>query len=125
MKIRTGFVSNSSASSFCIYGWTSKELEGTIFNEENQDYWPEYKKLVKAVNEIDTELEIIASNTQNNYNVIGIGECGMEVDHGYDGYWEDFKFPEPSMTQGKKLDEIAKKLNLPQPKMYSETWFDG
>jgi len=51
MKIRTGFVSNSSASSFCIYGWTSKELEGTIFNEENQDYWPEYKKLAKAVNE--------------------------------------------------------------------------
>ena len=27
MKLRKGFVSNSSAASFCIYGWTFQKLE--------------------------------------------------------------------------------------------------
>lgn len=44
MKIRTGFVSNSSSSSFCILGVTSSEIENQIdveklFNPNNEESW--------------------------------------------------------------------------------------
>lgn len=44
MKIRTGFVSNSSSSSFCILGVTSSEIENQIdveklFNPNNEENW--------------------------------------------------------------------------------------
>jgi len=46
MKIRTGFVSNSSSSSFCILGVTSGDIAQQIdverlFNKDNEEDWDE------------------------------------------------------------------------------------
>ena len=128
MKIRIGFVSNSSAASFCIYGWTSKELENTRFKDEEFKWYPyECKKFVAEIHKIDPTLKITSSHTPEDYFVIGVGEAGTEIDHNmeYDQDWHDYRCPEPSISKGKRLDEVAKKLDLPQPKLYADTWFDG
>ena len=46
MKIRNGFVSNSSSSSFCILGVTSGDIAQQIdveklFNKDNEEDWDE------------------------------------------------------------------------------------
>jgi hypothetical protein len=43
MKIRTGFVSNSSTSSFCLYGaYVSPKLIKRPENTDEEDWYPEY-----------------------------------------------------------------------------------
>ncbi|MHA1468971.1 MAG: hypothetical protein ACTSSP_00265 [Candidatus Asgardarchaeia archaeon] len=130
MKIRTGFVSNSSVSSFTIYGWTEKDL-----SEHLASLCSSFKNVDVSIDEsfIESLDEIWEGNKwdlNSTYGpdgrmVFGLGTHDSEVDHsGYDYTGENFKFPEPSYKDQKKFDELAKKLKLPQPKMHQATWYD-
>ena len=125
MKIRAGFVSNSSAASFCVYGWTESifathpeliDYERTRFN----DHW----KIKELIDSIPHKAEIMDCNSPNNIFVIGVGCYATKVDHYIDD-WESYECDCPSKKEMDELDRIAKELKLPKPEMYSATWFDG
>ena len=132
MKIRLGYVSNSSASSFTIYGWTETDLSehvgkllpsfaGVSIQIDEDLFCENIEKLWDG-----HERDIITSRDADGYNVIGLGQAGDEIDHCQsltDGRWEDFEFPEPNEEQKKKFDKLAKKMKLPKPKIYKGTFF--
>ena len=112
MKIRNGFVSNSSSSSFCIYGWKCKTYE------EKDELVDRLKQ-----HEDDNDCEITYSNTELGEYVVGVGHTACDMDH-YMEDWEDFKCESPNKEKQKKLKKIGRKLKLSVPKMYSETFYD-
>jgi hypothetical protein len=115
MKLRTGFVSNSSGASFCIYGWTNEELGLS----GSQVY--AFLDMIQALDK-----SIVESSHPSVDRIIGVGEIRSEVDHSYEGDdWHDYRCPEPSKKDMAKLDAIAKKLGLPKPTLQAETWYDG
>jgi hypothetical protein len=121
MKIRNGFVSNSSSSSFCIYGWTED-----VFKDKPEllkDYYDPYE-LEKLLKTIPHELIIVHSNSPCSHFVMGVGTVETDIDH-YIEDWEDHVAEEPTQKEMEELDKVAEKLNLPKPQMYSATWRDG
>jgi hypothetical protein len=109
-------VSNSSAASFCIYGWTNDELG---LSGSHQVY--AFLDMIQALDK-----SIVESSHPFVDRVIGVGEIRSEVDHGYEnGDWKDYRCPEPSKKDMQKLDMIAEKLGLPKPTIQAATWFDG
>jgi len=136
MKIRQGFVSNSSASSFCIYGWTDEDLKdykhipciASCF-VKCEKYKTEYFMANNLIKEVKDEFSfdlIVSPSPDDNY-VVGVGNFEDEIDHGLDEDedWEDYVTDEPSKEDMIKLDGIAKTLGLPSPHYYSATWFNG
>lgn len=133
MKIRTGFVSNSSASSFTIYGWSEKDLaehistfcpafEGTDITVEDEFFY----NIQKAWEGHDWD--ITEGKDANGYEIFGLGESQVDIDHNHpigNGPWEEFKYPEPSDEDKEKFNKLAEKLKLPKPKIYQRTWFNG
>jgi hypothetical protein len=77
MKIRTGFVSNSSTSSFCIHGigmdtWDFTDLlkkRGILSKDEDIDLWDWYEKNEDMLKEKGLECEIPCD-----YDTIYIGK---------------------------------------------------
>jgi len=121
MKLRTGFVSNSSGASFCIYGWTNDELGLS----DSQVY--SFLDMIKALDK-----SIVESSHPSADRIIGVGNKRSEVDHDYRddtvgryGDWHDYRCPEPSKKDMANLDAIAEKLGLPKPTLQVETWYDG
>lgn len=97
MKVRTGFVSNSSSSSFCILGVTSGDIAEQI----------DIEKLFNPNDENDWDEEWY--DRANNF--------GFDVDRGIENYYEDYcigvdidKLDQtiPIIEQKK---ELAEKLN--------------
>ena len=131
MKIRLGFISNSSATSFTIYGWSEQDLTAHFTSlspvmegvELSIDEYAFREKLDKEWGGKDWA--ITNSEDKDGYMIYGLGEYGCEIDHYFQGpgRWEDFRFPEPSDEDKKKMDEMAARLNLPEPKLYSDTFF--
>lgn len=121
MKIRMGYVSNSSSTSFTIYGWTEKELSehigkllpafvgvNVIIDEET--FCENIEKLWSG-----HEWDITCSRNEAGYNVFGVGSVGGESS----------KLTEPTDKEKKEMDAIAAKLGLPSPSMLHENFFDG
>jgi hypothetical protein len=130
MKIRKGFVSNSSSSSFTIYGWTEK-----ILSEHAKDIASglsyvkleiDEEALVEKIEELwpgENTWDIHSCEDSDGYGVYGVGTAGEEVDHYINNFTNAFKYPEPNAEKKKQLDEIAKTLGLPAPQMYQETFY--
>ena len=119
MKIRIGYVSNSSSTSFTIYGWTETQLSEHIgkllpafvcvnitidedtFSENIEKLWS------------GREWDITRSRDESGYNVFGVGDVGDES-----------CIPkEPTDDQKKELEAIAAKLGLPAPTMHQGTYY--
>ena len=111
MKIRAGFVSNSSASSFCIYGWVGKYQEMTLLEEKIKAAFPDIK--------------LIRAGHPYSDTIVGVGQFEDEVDHWYGENWEDYECDGPSKEEMEALDKIANTLELPAPMMDNATWFNG
>jgi len=97
MKIRQGFVSNSSSSSFLIYGTVVKDCEDSEIND----------KLVS-----DLGLEVFDSPYGDNY--IGIS-------------WDNIGGDETGNQFRKRIEEGVAKVLGKEAKCgtYSEAWYDG
>jgi hypothetical protein len=128
MKIRIGFVSNSSSTSFCIYGWTEdvfKDKPELRVQKDDKIYYchggDALKKFLKTT---PHELNIVTSCSPSNDFVMGVGTVENDIDH-YMEDWEDHVAEEPTQKEMEELDKVAEKLNLPKPQMYSATWRNG
>jgi hypothetical protein len=110
MKIRNGFVSNSSTSSFCVYGWDIEYGEGNKIKD----------KLMSLSEENDSILEQFYCD---HCAWIGVGNQ-EEVDADEDGNTE-YEVDEPSQELMDKLDELVKLHDLPKPTMTSGTFYNG
>jgi hypothetical protein len=122
MKLRMGFVSNSSATSFCIYGWTFEELEPFGVKRWEQH---DLLKMLDAKYP-DLKSSLTESQTPISDWIIGVGSAtGYGFDHGYHGDWQDYKSPGPTKEQMEKLDKVAVEMGWSKPSLNSATWFDG
>jgi len=110
MKFRTGFVSNSSAASFCLFGWKASDL-----SEEQVETLmaAKHKDLYSVWHPEDGE-------------ILGVGNSYSEIDHNMDEWqdWHDFVSPPPDKESLQTLQLLAQKLQLPDPHMYADTYWD-
>jgi hypothetical protein len=126
MKIRNGFVSNSSSSSFCIYGWTEDVFKDKHESLKGDKTYYNYgaDELEKLLKTTSHELIIVSSSSLFSHFVMGVGNVETEIDH-YIEEWEDHVAEEPTRKEMEELDRVAEKLSLPKPQMYTATWRDG
>ena len=108
MKIRQGFVSNSSSSSFCILGVTTDEINSKLNSENKIDFWEACKDGVTferwvseyedggAVGIYPSDMTQDKTVTQNKQDVaikineqfgtnFGANDIGFITDGGYNG----------------------------------------
>jgi len=130
MKIRNGFVSNSSSSSFTIYGWKGEDLskhlaslspafEGMDFYLDEWTFTENLEKLWQG-----EDFDITYSKDRYGDQVFGLSVAGTEVEY-YLPPHQDFEYTEPSDERRKKFDNLAEELNFPKPMLYKDTFFDG
>jgi len=127
MKIRNGFVSNSSSSSFTIYGWTEKifkETLGTVspLLEGMEIYIDEWKMIDNLEKLWEDQRGVDCCDDADGFKVFGIGTSGTEIDHYIDDY-QNFYYDEPSDENKAKLDKIAEKLGMPKPQIYKGNFY--
>ncbi len=133
MKIRNGFVSNSSSSSFLIYG-----LNGTFsFTEEaSKILYPKYKddeqsyeEFMEEINEvvdyyeaIDTLVEELNLDTDLEYHHV-------DYSGGYFGIsWDNVQDTETGLQFKTRVKQnLSKIFDITEDEFdtYSEAWFDG
>lgn len=106
MKIRLGFVSNSSAASFCVFGWQVSELA-----EE------QIKTLKNSCKDLFTVWP------PDGGEILGVGNEYSEIDHYCDDDWHDFEPDPPSKEAQQQLLDLAQKLGLSKPEMFSENYW--
>ena len=121
MKFRMGFVSNSSAASFCIYGWTFEDLEP--FGVKRWEQFDILKMLDAKYPDLKSSLT--ESSTPTSDWMIGVGNATDKLDHYYHGDWEDYRSLEPTKEEMEKLDKVAVEMGWSKPSLNSATWFDG
>ncbi|KKM85548.1 hypothetical protein LCGC14_1287950 [marine sediment metagenome] len=132
MKYRNGFVSNSSTTSFTIYGW-SEYILGNICVERSDLFkgvtmnfeWDHLQFNIEEEYEGEEWDIVIGNSNLIQGDVIGVGYSEEEVDHEREPLKDGRYFGEPSEEKKKALDKVAEKFNLPKPQMYSKTWYNG
>ena len=111
MKFRSGFVSNSSSCSFCLYGWKVKtHQDGNLLKTQ----------LLAAA----PKLDITTTYDIDNTFIVGVGTYEDNIDH-YMDIWEDYESEGPTAAQTVELDLIAKTLGLETPTIFSGNFRDG
>jgi len=116
MKIRIGFVSNSSSSSFCIFGWSSNDIKAIGFDD--------YFDFMKAVTE-KCGLHLTSSYYEGSgEHIVGLGNTDEEFDH-YMEDWMSYECDPPTVEEQILIHEIGMVFKLPKPGMYADTWFNG
>lgn len=116
MKIRNGFVSNSSASSFCIYGWKVRQIN---YNNDG-DCIVHQKRIMEMLECLEKEFKSKSYNILTHYVddyedlILGIGSYKTEFDHDMDpeldGWWYDYESPSPNKKDCDKLDALRKEF---------------
>lgn len=111
MKFREGFVSNSSASSFCLFGWqVSKLTEAQLESLHEGPYFREGLGTACPPDEGE---------------ILGVGNSYYEIDHDCNEEdWHDFESPPPSKEAQQQLLILAQELDLPRPSMFSGTYWE-
>lgn len=130
MKIRTGFVSNSSSSSFCVFGcpvpnkrsatfnyikkyMTEEDFIGMCWNDESK---PKYKKLYKEIQEFDCYHDASDGLETEDAQLLDelIADLALDVALTYAGENEFYAGLKPSEGKDeetfKEFKERAKKL---------------
>ena len=108
MKIRNGFVSNSSTSSFCMCGWEKDSLT------------EEQRKMLE-----DAKLVELFYGSCETYIGVGNSEGDLHFDEDEGESADSYCCPEPAQEDVDKLIAFAKENNLPAPDWHSETWYNG
>ena len=115
MKLRAGFVSNSSSCSFCVYGFHNDEYD-------EQEYNSVIKNIMAAAKEIGLEVDHFCGQSDSYF---GVGTYDDDIDH-YMENWEDFTSEGPTTEEVKKFTEIVQKIAPDKTLDYhSETWRNG
>ena len=99
MKIRLGFVSNSSSSSFCIYG---AELGHSFTDEENNEDYIEYDGEKHKIE----ELENIISRLKLNVKVYDWSDLPIYIG----GSFKDIKDEETGLQFKKRIENDLRTL---------------
>jgi hypothetical protein len=112
MKIRVGFVSNSSSCNFCIYGVRFEYSGDKYVLEEPDDdaYSIERDAEHLKLNIERAEIETYWGGIKDKFYVFGVGNVESERDH-FDLDWEQHVPPEPTKEEMTKFDELIKSVN--------------
>lgn len=108
MKIRKGFISNSSSTSFCLYGWKFNDI---------REIFPTIKEIADKLEEEFDPSEIIIENWDDREKLIGIGNVDFKV-------CSSTIMDSPSEIKKKQVEKFAEYFNLPEPETYSDTFND-
>lgn len=111
MKIRNGFVSNSSSCSFCLYGWERGSRS-------------KLDDLHEKIKEAYPNINLICAYGSNDSYVLGVGNYDDGIDHDNEN-WEEYEADYPTAEEVAQIDEAVKKLNLPKPEYYQDTFRNG
>jgi len=114
MKIRSGFVSNSSSCSFTVFGW---RMDQKTKEEDASDL----KDLLALTPEIRRWFH--TCYPPDGGLVIGVGVFETEIDH-YMEDWEDYVSEGAPEYVEDWLLAKAKELNLPIPEHHSYTYYE-
>ena len=115
MKIRYGFVSNSSATSFCIFGWNDYDL-----NKSNIDIYALEIEIKNRYN-----IDLIQIHNECGDILLGLGNYDDEFDHWYGENWQEYTSEAPPVEEVNLLKKIAEEMKLPSLGYFSATWFNG
>ena len=108
MKIRNGFVSNSSTSSFCMCGWNKDSLTD------------EQIKMLEKISIVER-----FCGSCDTYIGIGNSEGDLHFDEDEGENADSYSCPEPAQEDVDKLIAFAKENNLPELEWHNETWYNG
>lgn len=113
MKIRNGFISNSSTSSFCLVGWEITELSEDHWKKMIREIRPDLPDLLFANNEERAKRIYMSSYTDESESSGGRTVIGYEI--------------EGPIDEGTKMlneiQNLTKKLELPAPSIFSGSFY--
>jgi hypothetical protein len=111
MKIRQGFVSNSSSTSFNIFGF--------YFGQDEEDAYSFLNRLKYR------KIESILVYNRYGDCVVGAGHIEYECDHGRED-WESYVCPGPDEKQIESLKSFAREFGIEDKlRTYSDTFREG